>query len=90
MVETTLANNINVSNVVTLPILNGTVLFTHAEPVIKLHLDLHQKHVEDIFTMMESMDTTILMDMMMATSLESVDLHMLFTYVYLFNYLNRS
>jgi hypothetical protein len=40
--------------------------------------------------MMESMDTMILMDMTMATSLESVDLHMLFMYVYLFNYLNRN
>jgi hypothetical protein len=51
---------------------------------------MHQKHVKDIFTMIESVDTMILMDTMMATSLESVDLHMLFMYVYLFNYLNRS
>jgi hypothetical protein len=67
MVETTLDNNINVSNVVTLPILNGTVLFTHVEPVIKRHPDMHRKHVKDIFTMMESVDTMILMDMTMAT-----------------------
>jgi hypothetical protein len=90
MVETTLADNINVFNVVTLPILNGTVLFTHAEPVIKLHPDIHPRHVKDTFTMMESAVTMILIDMMTATSLESVDLHMLFTYVYLFNYLNKS
>jgi hypothetical protein len=90
MVKTTLTDNINVSNVVTLPILNGTVLFTHAEPVIKLHPDMHLGHVEDAFTMMESAVTMILMDMMTATSLESVDLHVLFTYVYLFNYLNKS
>jgi hypothetical protein len=40
--------------------------------------------------MMESADTMILMDTTTATSLESVDLHVLFMYVYLFNYLNRS
>jgi hypothetical protein len=90
MVETTLADNINVSNVVTLPILNGTVLSTHAKPVIKLHLDMHPKHVKDTFTMMESVVTMILMDTMTATSLENLDLQMLFTYVYLFNYLNKS
>jgi hypothetical protein len=90
MVETTLTNNINVSNVVTLPILNGTVLFTHAELVIKLHPDMHPRHVEDAFRMMESAVTIILMDTMMANSLESVDLHVLFIYVYLFNYLNKS
>jgi hypothetical protein len=90
MVETTLADNINVSNVVTLSILNGTVLFTHVKPVIKLHLDMHPRHVKDALTMMESTVTMILMDTMMATSLESVDLHMLFMYVYLLNYLNKS
>jgi hypothetical protein len=90
MVDTTLADNINVSNAVILSILNGTVLFTHVEPVIKRHPDMHQKHVKDVFTMMESADMMILMDTMTATSLESVELHMLFTYVYLFNFLNRS
>jgi hypothetical protein len=90
MVRTTLADNINVSNVVTLPISNGTVLFTHVKPAIKQHPDMHQKHVKDVFTMMKFVDTMILMDTMMATSLESVDLHMLFMYVYPFNYLNRS
>jgi hypothetical protein len=89
MVETTLADNINVTNVATLPILNGTVLFTHVEPVIKLHQDTHPKHVKDAFTMMESTVTMILMDPTTATSLESVDLHVLFMYVYLFNYLNK-
>jgi hypothetical protein len=62
MVETTLTDNINVSNVVTLPISNGTVLFTHVKPAIKQHLDMHRKHVKDVFTMMESVDTMILMD----------------------------
>jgi hypothetical protein len=50
MVETTLTNNINVSNVMILLILNGIVLFTHAEPVIKLHPDMHPRHVKDAFT----------------------------------------
>jgi hypothetical protein len=49
MVETMLVDNTNVSNVAILPILNGTVLFTHVEPAIKQHPDMHQKPVEDIF-----------------------------------------
>jgi hypothetical protein len=82
MVETTLTDNINVSNVATLPVLNGTVLFTHAEPVIKLHQDMHPKHVKDAYTMMESADITISMVMMMKTSLENAELHKLFVYIY--------
>jgi hypothetical protein len=82
MVETMLVDNTNVSNVAILPILNGTVLFTHVEPAIKQHPDMHQKPVEDIFLMMGSVDM-ISMDMTMATLLESVDVHMLFMYVYL-------
>jgi hypothetical protein len=83
MVETMLVDNTNVSNAAILPISNGTVLFTHVEPVIKQHLDTHQKPVEDVFLMMESVDIMILMDTMMATLQESVDVHMLFMYVYL-------
>jgi hypothetical protein len=90
MVETTLADNINVSNVATLLILNGTVLFTYAKPVIKLHQDMHSKHVKDAFMMMESAVTMIWMDTTTATSLESANFHVLFMYVYLFNYLNKS
>jgi hypothetical protein len=82
MDETMLDNNINVSNAAILPILNGTVLFTHAKPAIKQHLDTHQKPVEDVFLMMGSADIMISMDTMMATSWESVDEHVLFTYVY--------
>jgi hypothetical protein len=59
MAETTLADNINVSNVVILPILNGTVLSTHVETAIKRHSDMHQGHVKDVSTMMESMNTMI-------------------------------
>jgi hypothetical protein len=83
MVKTILVNNTNVSNAVILPILNGTVLFTCVKPAIKQHLDMHQKHVEDVFLTMGSVDTMISMDTTMATSLESVDVHVLFTYVYL-------
>jgi hypothetical protein len=82
MVKTTLDDNINVSNAAILPILNGTVLFTHVKPAIKQHLDTHQEPVEDIFLMMGSMDIMISTDTMMATSRESVDEHVLFTYVY--------
>jgi hypothetical protein len=70
MVETTLINNINVSNVMTLPILNGTVLSTHAKPVIKLHPDMYPRHAQDLLMMMESEVTMILIDTMTATSLE--------------------
>jgi hypothetical protein len=82
MDKTMLDNIINASNAAILPTLNGTVLFTHAKPAIKQHLDMHQKPVEDIFLMMGSMDIMISMDMMMATSRESVDKHVLFMYVY--------
>jgi hypothetical protein len=82
MVKTTLDDNINAFNAVILPILNGTVLSTHVEPATKQHLDMHQKPVEDVFLMMGSADIMISMDMMMATSRESVDEHVLFTYVY--------
>jgi hypothetical protein len=82
MVETMLDDNINVSNAAILPILNGTVLSTHVEPVIKQHLDMHQKPVEDVFLMMGSADIMISKDMRMATLWESVDEHVLFTYVY--------
>jgi hypothetical protein len=82
MVKTTLDDNINVSNAAILPILNGTFLFTHVKPAIEQHLDTHQKPVENVFLMMGSVDIIISMDTMMATSQESVDEHMLFTYVY--------
>jgi hypothetical protein len=68
MVETALIDNTNVSNVAILSILNGTVLFTHVEPAIKQHPDMHQKPVEDVFLMMGSADIMISMDTMMATS----------------------
>jgi hypothetical protein len=83
MVETMLVDNTNVFNVAILPTLNGTVLFTHVKPAIKQHPDTHQKPVENIFLMMGSADIMILMDTMMATLWESVDVHVLFTYVYL-------
>jgi hypothetical protein len=88
MVETTLVDNTNVLNVVILPILNRTVPFTSVEPADKQHLDMHQKPVKDIFLTMESMDIMKSRDMTITTSPESVDVHVLFMYVYLFNYLN--
>jgi hypothetical protein len=83
MVEITLAGNINVSNVVILPTLNRIVPSTSVEPADKQHLDMHQRPVKDVCLMMESADTTMSMDTMMATSQESADIHMLFMYVYL-------
>jgi hypothetical protein len=82
MDKTMLDDDINASNAEILPTLNGTVLFTHAKPAIEQHLDTHQKPVKDVFLMMRSTDIMILKDIMMATSQESVDKHVLFTYVY--------
>jgi hypothetical protein len=83
MVKITLVNNTNVSNVVILPILNGIVPSTSVKPADKQHLDMHQRPVKDVVLMMESADTMISMNTTMATSQESVDIHVLFTYVYL-------
>jgi hypothetical protein len=88
MVETTLINNTNVLNVAILPILNGIVPSTIVEPADKQHLDMHQKPVQDVFLMTESADIMKLRNTKITTSPESVDVHMLFMYVYLFNYLN--
>jgi hypothetical protein len=83
MVRITLIDNTNVSNVVILPILNGIVPSTNVKPVDKQHLDMHQRPIKDMFLMMESADTMISMDTTMVTSQESVDIHVLFTYLYL-------
>jgi hypothetical protein len=64
------------------PTSNGIVLFTSAGRAIKWPLDMHPKHVEDECMTMEFADTMILMAMMMETSLENADLHMLFTFIY--------
>jgi hypothetical protein len=88
MVKTTLVNNTNVSNVAILLILNGIVPSTSIESADKQHLDMHQSPVKDVFLMPESMDTMKSRDTKITTSLESVDVHVLFMYVYLFNYLN--
>jgi hypothetical protein len=88
MVKTTLVDNTNVLNAAILPILNGTVPFTNVKPADKQHPDMHQKPVKDVFSTMESTDIMKLRDTTITTSPESVDVHMLFTYVYPFNYLN--
>jgi hypothetical protein len=52
-------DNINVLNVATPPILNGTVHFTNVEHVDKQHLDMHHEHVKDDSMTMEFVDTMI-------------------------------
>jgi hypothetical protein len=59
MDETMLDANINVLNVVTPHISNGTVLFTPVKLATKQHLDTHHKHAMDASMMMEFMATTI-------------------------------
>jgi hypothetical protein len=68
----------NASNVVIPPTQNGTAPSIPVKPATKSHPDTHHKHVEDVFTMMESMAIPILKESMMETSLESVDFHMFF------------
>jgi hypothetical protein len=83
MDEITPIDNINVSNVAILPILNGTVPSTHVKPASKQHRDTHHEHVMDASMMTESVAITILKENMRKTSPESVEVHMLFTYVFL-------
>jgi hypothetical protein len=59
MVKTTLADNINVSNVAILPISNGIVLSTPAGLVNKQHLDTHHEHAMDASMMTEFVAITI-------------------------------
>jgi hypothetical protein len=73
MVEIMHVDNINVLSVATLPISNGTVLFTSVEHVDKHHLDTHHKHVMDRSMMMEFMVITTLRENTMETLPESVD-----------------
>jgi hypothetical protein len=58
IVEITPDRNINVSNAVILPILNGIVPSTPVEHATKLPLDTHPGHVVDEYTMTEFTDTT--------------------------------
>jgi hypothetical protein len=64
--------------------------FYNVKHVDKQHLDMHYEHVMDASMMMEFVAITILKENTMETSPESVDVHVLFTCVFLFNYLNRS
>jgi hypothetical protein len=82
MVEIMHVDNINVLSAVTLPISNGTVLFTSVEHVDKHHLDTHHEHVMDGSTMMEFVVIMTLRENTMETLPESVDEHMLFMYVF--------
>jgi hypothetical protein len=88
MVKTTLVDSTNVLNVAILPILNGIVPSTNVKSADKQHPDMHQRPVKDVFSMTESTDTMKSRDTKITTSPESVDVHMLFMYVYFFNYLN--
>jgi hypothetical protein len=83
MVETILVDNTNVSNMAILSILNGIVPFTHVEPAIKQHLDMHQRPVKDVFLIMGSEDIMTLMDTTMVISLENIN-PTCFLYIFLF------
>jgi hypothetical protein len=75
MVETTLVDNTNVSNVAILPISNGIVPSTNVKPADKQHLDTHHKHAMDASMMMEFMAITIWKANTMEILLENVNLH---------------
>jgi hypothetical protein len=81
MDEITPIDNINVSNMAILPILNGIFPSTHVKPASKQHWDTHHKHVMDTSIMTEFVAITILKENMRESSLESVEVHVLFTYV---------
>jgi hypothetical protein len=83
MAEITPVDNINVSNVAILPILNGIVPSTHVKPASKQHLDTHHEHAMDISMMTEFAVIMILKENTKETSLESVEVHVLFTNVFL-------
>jgi hypothetical protein len=88
MVKIMLADNINALNVAILPILNGTVLSIPARLANNQHLDTHHEHAMDAFMMTEFAAIMILKGNTRETSPESVEAHVLFTNVFLFNYLN--
>jgi hypothetical protein len=75
MVEIMLDNNINVLNVVILPILNGTVPFTTVEHADKQHQDTCHELAMDVSMMMESADIMTLMATKTEILPENVDLH---------------
>jgi hypothetical protein len=90
MVEIILVDNINASNAAILPISNGIVLSIPARLVNNQHLDMHHEHAMDASMMTESTDIMILKENTRKTSPESVEVHVLFTNVLPFNYLNGS
>jgi hypothetical protein len=83
-----LADNINASNAAILPISNGIVLSIPVGLANNQHLDMHHEHAMDASMMMEFAAIMILKENTRETSLESVEVHVLFTNVFLFNYLN--
>jgi hypothetical protein len=68
-------NNINVSNVAILPILNGIVPSTHVKPASKQHQDTHHEHVMDASMMMGFVAILILKENTMETSRKNVEKH---------------
>jgi hypothetical protein len=74
--------NTNVSNAAIQLTSNGIVPFTFAEPVTKLPLDMHLRHVEDVYMVTEYVDITTSMDTKMEILLENVNLHPLFVPIY--------
>jgi hypothetical protein len=88
MVEIMLADNTNALNAAILPISNGIVLFIPAGLANNQHLDTHHEHAMDASMMTEFAAIMILKENTRETSPESVEVHMLFVNVFLFNYLN--
>jgi hypothetical protein len=83
MAEIMLTDNTNVSNVATQLTLNGTVPFTNAEPVIRLPLDTHQRHAEDVRMMMGFEAITTLKGNTKEILPENANLHSLFVLIYI-------
>jgi hypothetical protein len=83
MDEIILVDNINASNAVILPISNGIVLSIPAGLVNNQHLDTHHEHAMDASMMTESTDIMILKENTRKTSRKSVEVHVLFTNVFL-------
>jgi hypothetical protein len=88
MDETMLDANISVLNARIPHTSNGIAPFRPVEPAIKQHLDMHHEHVMNTSMMMDSEAITKSRDMMMVTSPESTDLHVLFVHIYFPNHSN--
>jgi hypothetical protein len=77
-----LADNINVSNAVILPISNGIVLSIPVGLANKQHLDTHREHAMDASMMTEFVAITTLKANMMVILQANVNLRQLFVPIY--------